>query len=128
MIKRKADTDYSETAKIVYTLLSQKFRYSARVSYIWELLLYAFNLEEYSNMNYKEVINGSFESYLIEKIDDFKGDKGADFTEVKESVFKSGDLSNDELITFERGEIEHALWAIFILLTSGPDLDLNNIN
>jgi hypothetical protein len=29
---------------------------------------------------------------------------------------------------FERGEIEHALWAIFILLTSGPDLDLNNIN
>jgi hypothetical protein len=79
-------------------------------------------------MNYKEVINGSFESYLIEKINDFKGDKGADFTEVKESVFKAGDLSHDELIMFERGEIEHALWAIFILLTSGPDLDLNNIN
>lgn len=124
MKKRKIDTDYNINVASSYKLISDKFQYSARVSSIWELLLCAFGMDEFLLLDNTKVINGNFESYLIDEIQKFNSGGEVDFNEIKNAIYTAGTFSKSEKILFESGDIESVLWAIFLLLSSGPNLNI----
>ena len=47
-----------------------------------------------------------------------------DFNEIKNAIYTAGTFSKSEKILFESGDIESVLWAIFLRLSSGPNLNI----
>lgn len=123
-IKTREDTDYTQTTVAVYQILSKKYGYTARITDIFNLLKDSFSIEEFLNIDYKEIRNMEIESWLINKYCDWLGDKPVDFVKIYNELEKAGDFSISEKKKFHDGLVEERLWAIFMVI-DGPGKQLN---
>ena len=116
LVKNKNDNDYTEIVKSVYHLLSNEFGYLARISDIWLLLARSFNLQKLELIDTTQYQNGEFESYLIDRLIDWKNGKDVNFTEISDAIKLVGDFTSDEKLMFEHGKIDERLWAIYLVI------------
>ena len=123
LIKNKFNTDYSDITKSVYYALSGKYKYTIRISLIFNLLKDAFGIKEFDLLDPSICNNGFLESYLIDRQIDWMEGKDINFTEIYQVLLKEGDFSGSEKLLFETGKIEERLWAIFLAISS-PELNL----
>lgn len=66
-IKTRNDTDYTDTVKAVYKILVSKYSYRARISDIFQLLKDAFGINEFIILDYQQMNNAPFESWLVDQ-------------------------------------------------------------
>ena len=123
LVKNKNDNDYTEIVKSVYHLLSNEFGYLARISDIWLLLARSFNIKEFELIDTRQYQNGQFESYLIDRLIDWKHGKDVNFSEITDAIKTVGDFTSLEKLMFEHGNIDERLWAIYLLIDS-PELKI----
>jgi hypothetical protein len=123
LVKNKNDNDYTEIVKSVYHLLSNEFGYLARISDIWLLLARSFNIKEFELIDTRQYQNGQFESYLIDRLIDWKHGKDVNFSEITDAIKTVGDFTSSEKLMFEHGNIDERLWAIYLLIDS-PELKI----
>jgi len=123
MIKTKTDTDFSETTRQVYRILSSKYGYSIRVSNIWELLAVSLEIPEFEILEPKLYQNGQFESYLIDQYISWRQGNPIDFSKIASSILEVGDFTGSEKLLLSQEELENRLWAIYLCLID-PNLNL----
>jgi len=122
-VKNKNNTDYTDTVKAVYNILSEKYKYMIRITLIFELLKDAFGFKEFDLLDPRLCNNNLLESYLIDRQLDWQSGKDVNFTEIYEVILKEGEFSNTEKLLFKTGNIEERLWAIFLAICS-PGINL----
>lgn len=122
-VKNKNNTDYTDTVKAVYNILSEKYKYMIRITLIFELLKDAFGFKEFDLLDLRLCNNNLLESYLIDRQLDWQSGKDVNFTEIYEVILKEGEFSNTEKLLFKTGNIEERLWAIFLAICS-PGINL----
>lgn len=122
-VRNKYSTDYTDTVKAVYNILSEKYKYTIRITLIFELLKDAFGLKEFDLLDPRLCNNGLLESYLIDKQLDWQNGKEVNFSEISEVILKEGEFSGSEKLLFKTGNIEERLWAIFLAICS-PEVNL----
>lgn len=122
-IKRKNDTDYTDITKAVYQILKNKYSYRARISDIFLLLKDSFGLSEFMILDFKQMNNSPFESWIVDKYISWLHEDSIDFVEISNAILTVGDFTISEKELFKSGQIEERLWAIFLVLSS-PELNI----
>lgn len=117
------DTDFTQTVKYTYLKLIDKYRNVARITDIFTLLRGSLDIPEWILLDTREVQNGNFESYLIEKQQSWLRNEPINFTELYKALLTAGEFVISERRMFEQGNIEEILWAIFLVITK-PDLEI----
>lgn len=124
--KTKKDEDFTGTVKAVYSLLSMKYGYTARISDMFLLLKEAFGLQEFELLDPRLCENGQFESYLIDRLIDWQAGKEIDFSDIYRAILEVGDFTGTEKEMFYTGDIEERLWAIYLVVCEPSRNDLLN--
>ena len=122
LVKNKDCTDYTDTTKYTYSLIRNKYGYTARITNIWELLQTALDIEEFELLTPEYYNNANFESYLIDRQIDWLGGRDIDFEEIYKSILTVGDFTADEKRLMTYKNIEEILWGIFLAICN-PDLN-----
>lgn len=122
-IKTRNDTDYTDTVKVVYEILAPKYSYRARISDIFQLLKDAFGVSEFIILNYQQMNNAPFESWLVNQYISWKKGGEVDFIEIYKAILTVGEFTISERELFESGLVEERLWAIFMLIDN-PELNI----
>lgn len=117
------DTDFTQTVRYTYLKLIDKYRNVARITDIFTLLRESLDIPEWILLDTREVQNGNFESYLIEKQQSWLRNEPINFTELYKALLTAGEFVISERRMFEQGNIEEILWAIFLVITK-PDLEI----
>ena len=117
------DTDFTQTVKYTYLKLIDKYRNVARITDIFTLLRESFDIPEWVLLDTREVQNGNFESYLIEKQQSWLRNEPINFTKLYKALLTAGEFVISERRMFEQGNIEEILWAIFLVITK-PELEI----
>lgn len=81
-----------------------------------EIIQKTFSIKEWDYHDPRDIMNGEFDSYLLDKLSDFFYDKEVDFEEVVEMLLKYGDFSIAEKRMFKAGKLEERVWGIFLSL------------
>ena len=123
LIKNKNSNDYTEIVRSVYHLLSNEFGYLARISDIWMLLARSFNVPKFELVDQHQYQNGEFESYLIDRLIDWREGKDVNFTDISEAIKLVGDFTLSEKLMFEHGKIDERLWAIYLVILD-PNMEI----
>lgn len=123
LVKNKNSNDYTEIVKSVYHLLSIEFGYLAKITDIWLLLAKSFNLSKFELIDTNQYQNGEFESYLIDRLIDWRNGKDVNFSDISEAILMVGDFTSQEKLMFEHGKIDERLWAIYLVIYD-PDLTI----
>lgn len=123
MIKTKETKDYTTTVVLVYNLIRDKFKYSARIVDIWELLKAAFMIPEFEILDTKTVLNGPLESFLIDEQVKWVNGEEVNFKDIYDALLKGGEFTTAEKRLFIDGNIEERLWAIMLAVTD-PGLNI----
>ena len=123
-IKNKEDKDYTKTCSQVYNLLVNKYRNSARISNIWQMIADSLGLTKLEIFEPRYYQNGNFESYLIDRQIDWQNGKDVDFSEIYDAILTTGNFTGDEKLLMSSGNFEERLWAIYLAVTN-PNLNLN---
>ena len=122
-IKKKSDTDYTDITKTVYNILKDKYSYRARISDIFLLLKDSFGVGEFILLDFRQMNNSPFESWLVDRYISWLHDEEIDFVEISNAVLTVGDFTISEKELLISGLIEERLWAIFLILSS-PELNI----
>lgn len=117
------DEGYTQTVRYTYLKLIDKYRNIARISDIFTLLRESLDIPEWILLDTREVQNGNFESYLIEKQQSWIRKEPINFTELYKALLTAGEFVISERRLFEQGNIEEILWAIFLVITK-PELEI----
>lgn len=117
------DTDFTQTVKYTYLKLIDKYRNVTRITDIFTLLRESLDIPEWILLDTREVQNGNFESYLIEKQQSWLRNEPINFTELYKALLTAGEFVISERRMFEQGNIEEILWAIFLVITK-PELEI----
>ena len=120
LVKNRNSNDYTEVFKSVYHLLSIEFGYSAKITDIWMLLARSFNIPKFELIDTRQYQNGEFESYLIDRLIEWRDGKDVNFSDITEAILVVGDFTTSEKLMFEHGKIDERLWAIYTIILD-PD-------
>lgn len=124
-VRNIESTDYTPTVRAVYDSVTMKFKNSARITNLLDMLKYTFGFKEWLLFDPKTFQSAQFTSYLVDRMIDFKEGRDVDFTEVYESILVAGDFVGREKYSFEMGDIEERLWALFMAIDD-PYKSINN--
>ena len=123
-ITNKFNTDYTDTCRFTYHFLWNRFGYNARITMFWEMLRVAVGKdEEFDILDYRQIQNGTFNSWLIDRQIEWQEGKDVNFSEIYRSFLIAGDFTGSEKLLFETCDIEERLWAMYLVVTS-PGLQL----
>ena len=124
MKKTIKDINYTDVVISSYNLL-QHLGYSARISDLWKMLCIVFGIQEFEILDLRSRNVGEFESYMFDKLIDWKQGKEIDFQEIENSIFEFGDFTGREKMLLTSGNLQERLWAIFLCLVD-PNMELKN--
>ena len=110
------DEEIPEKVRFVWTLLSDKYKYTARITNIWPMLAESYGIKEFELLDYNSIQNGTFEGFLIDKLIEWQRGEDVDFSEIAKAVLEAGDFTASEkyLLTAGEDELEMRLWAIYL--------------
>lgn len=112
-----------ETFKATYIITRDKWKYTARITQLLELLQYSYGIKEFELIEWTRVNNGMLQAEWMDALIEFKSGKGVDFGKLWEDMKKELEFSIKELNIIETGEVDVRLWAIFTVL-SDPNLPI----
>lgn len=122
MIKCRTDKDFSGTVKSVYKLLRHKYGYTIRISNYWTLLSDSLGIEKFELLDFKALMNGEFETYLINNQIRWSKGEPVDLGDIVKKTLEIGDFTRTEKEYFESGEVEDRIWAIYLAICN-PELE-----
>ena len=125
-LKNKNSSDYTSQVRVFFNVIDTKFRYSARISDIWALIMTGFGLQQFDILEPQFYNNGEFESKLINYLISWKNGEDIDFSEICELVLSVGDFSKAEKLMFGNNNLEECLWAIFMVIDGKEKLEEEN--
>lgn len=118
-VKTKDSRDFSEVTRSVIDFL--RLTYSSgivpRISDIFTLLKDSFGIKEFELLDHRQIVNGPFESYVLDRYIDFLEGRPVNFTELFEDILKVGDFTAPEKTLLSEGNPEERLWAIFLVVS-----------
>ena len=123
IITNKYNTDYPETTIMVYRYLLPNNQYSARISNMFQLLAESFGLKNFEILDYRDIQNGPFVSWLMDRQIEWQKGEDVNLSEIYRALLVAGDFTSQERLMFETGSMEERIWAILLLITS-PDLNI----
>lgn len=123
IITNKYNTDYPETTVMVYRYLLPNNQYSARISNMFQLLAESFGLKNFEILDYRDIQNGPFVSWLMDRQIEWQKGEDVNLSEIYRALLVAGDFTSQEKLMFETGSMEERIWAILLLITS-PDLNI----
>lgn len=123
IITNKYNTDYPETTVMVYRYLLPNNQYSARISNMFQLLAESFGLKNFEILDYRDIQNGPFVSWLMDRQIEWQKGEDVNLSEIYRALLVAGDFTSQERLMFETGSMEERIWAILLLITS-PDLNI----
>ena len=113
------DEEIPERVTFIWHLLSNKYKYTARLSSFWEMLAETYGKKEFEILDFNTIQNGPFESYLIDEMIRWQHGEDIDFSTIASSVIETGDFTAAEkfLMTGEENDLEMRLWAIYLTVS-----------
>ena len=81
-LKNKNSSDYTSQVRVFFNVIDTKFRYSARISDIWALIMTGFGLQQFDILEPQFYNNGEFESKLINYLISWKNGEDIDFSDI----------------------------------------------
>lgn len=118
LIKTKNDEDYPDFVKLICNMVIDKYSYTARITRLYEMLKYLLHIEEYQALDVKNIQNGTFDAYLMDRCVDWQSGKQVNFKEIYDAMLVNGDFTYSEKLLFTTSNIENVLWGIFIAVNS----------
>ena len=118
-------TEVPEDIKTMTHYLEQKFGVTIRPSGTLDMIKYLIGKEpkeEWDLMDLTMIMNGPFESYMIEKYQDFLEGREIELKELADAVMTIGDYSRSEKRNMNKIGLENITWAICLAILK------NNIN
>ena len=125
-LKNKNSSDYTSQVRVFFNVIDTRFRYSARISDIWALIMTGFGLQQFDILEPQFYNNGEFESKLINYLISWKNGEDIDFSEICSLVLSVGDFSKAEKLMFGNNNLEECLWAIFMVIDGKEKLEEEN--
>ena len=125
-LKNKNSSDYTSQVRVFFNVIDTKFRYSARISDIWALIMTGFGLQQFDILEPQFYNSGEFESKLINYLISWKNGEDIDFSEICALVLSVGDFSKAEKLMFGNNNLEECLWAIFMVIDGKEKLEEEN--
>ena len=110
-----------DTAKNVYDRLKEKYGITARATRMFEMLKYAFQVDEWVALDERLVTNGPFEAYIIDRAYEFINEQEIETRDIYDAILKAGDFVQSEKRMFESGHIDEVIWAIFLAITNNKN-------
>lgn len=113
------DEEIPERVRFIWSLLSNKYKYTARLSNFWVMLAETYGKKEFEILDFNTIQNGPFESYLIDEMIRWQRGEDLDFSTIASSVIETGDFTAAEkfLMTGEENDLEMRLWAIYLTIS-----------
>lgn len=122
----KLDVDkgnYGTIFKGTYMMIRDKWRYTARISYLLEMVQYSYGIDEWDVLDTKDMSMISLENLLVNFYIDYNSGKDIDFKDLWERIKKTVSFSKKEVSLLEEGSIDERLWAIFTAILN-PSLEI----
>lgn len=116
--RKTIEDEVPDNIKEICLNLKNKFGPGLRITRMFELLRFVFNIKEFLLIDDQLVQNGNFDSWLLDRQIDWQAGKSVDFSEVYKAILTAGDFLAREKIQFEEGNIEEKLWAIFLAVSN----------
>ena len=114
----------TDTFKHTYIQVRDKWKYTARISEIMQMIKYLYGIEEFDLLDFHTINNGEFESKLVDHLISYKSGHDIDFGNIWESIIKKTiPLTVREQNLIETGKIDERLWAIFTVVIN-PSLEI----
>lgn len=113
----------SDSFRATYIMVRDKWKYTARISELISMLKYCYSIEDFELVEIHNINHGEFESWMMDKLIEYKQGHEIDFGEVWEKIKSTYPLTKSELTHIETGAVDERLWAIFTILTN-PNLDI----
>ena len=124
IISTKEDIDnLSTTFRAVYINTRDRWGYSARISYLLEMIKYCYSIPEWDLLDPREINNSILDSKMIDFYIDFVDGKDVNFLDVWKEIKKECQFTRREIDLIESGNIDERLWAIFNVLLN-PNLNI----
>ena len=114
LIKDRFNKEWTNDCKVAFNT-ARDFGITS-ISRLIEVIAVTFSVKDWDYYDPKSMMNGEFDSYLLDKLGDFFYDKEVDFEEVKEKILEYGDFSIAEKSMFKPGKLEERIWGIFLSL------------
>ena len=117
--KKKLDDPIEEDSVInVFNHLRQRYGYTLRISMILQFLKdIVLQKKEFDLIDLRVCSNALIESYLIDRLIDFRNNKETNFSEIYKKICSEYPFSSSEKLIFESINIEEKLWAFFLALS-----------
>ena len=122
-LKNRNNIDYTDQVRVFFNVINEKYKYSARVSDIWSLLMTGFGIKEFVLLDPKFYENGKLEAELIDYLISWKNEKNIDFSEIAKLILETGDFTGAEKLMFSNNNLEDCLWAIYMVLDGKEKLE-----
>ena len=122
-LKNKNNVDYTDQVRVFFNVINEKYKYSARVSDIWSLLMTGFGIKEFVLLDPKFYANGKLEADLIDYLISWKNEEDIDFSEIAKEILETGDFTGAERLMFSNNNLEECLWAIYMILDGKENLE-----
>ena len=113
----------SPTFRATYVTIRDKWGYSARISFLMEMIRFSYGISECDIFDPREINNSLLESKMMDFYIDFINNRSINFLEVWNEIKKECQFSSREIDLIESGNIDERLWAIFNVL-SNPNLEI----
>jgi hypothetical protein len=117
-IKTINDKDYTDIAVNVFNILKTRYGYTLRISRILEIIKDVFLFgQDLLLVDINFCNNGSFDSFMMDRMIDWQQGKEVSFSKIKEEIYKTYQFSSSEKLILETGSIEERLWGFFLALS-----------
>ena len=99
-------------------MIADRYGFSARISDFWTYLKLALGIDDFKTLDFRDIENDKFLSYLINNQIDWQNGKDIDLTEIKKAILTvSGDgLQSLEKIMIDSDTTEDIIWAIYLAI------------
>lgn len=123
MKRNKKDlSNLSDITKTVYILLRNKYGYTLRISNFWKLLTDSVGINEFELINFRELVNGEIETFLMDYQIKWMNGEDVDFFDIVDMILRVGDFTRSEKELFESGNMEDRVFGIYLSICN-PELE-----
>lgn len=117
IIENKLD-NLPDITKNIYLKLKEKYGITARATRFLEMFKYALQVDEWVLLDERLILNGQFDSYIIDKTYQFMNGGVIDTREIYDAILTAGDFVQSEKRMFESEQVDEIIWAIFLAITN----------
>lgn len=101
-----------------YQDLREKYGVTARPTRLLEMLKNALGLKEWTLLDERLMMNGSFDAYILDQSYQFMHGGSIDTRDILDAILTAGDFVQSEKRLLGSSDIDEIIWAIFLTITN----------